>query len=166
MAPTGRPMDTRPRPPVAPATAPPTASQETLRAAARHVAREVGPLGARVVAASPRFHEVRVETTVALDAGFDVGEAVTLVLQALDAYLDPLLGGEERRGWALGEGLRHARLVRRVLDASAAVLSVPFLNVVVDGIRYPACADVALSATGLTWPVGHEVVPLAPGDAS
>jgi predicted phage baseplate assembly protein len=139
-------------------TSPPMPSAETLRATAKHIAERTGPLGARVVAAAPRFHLVRIETTVAIDPSADAGETVTAILRGLDGYLDPYTGAESGQGWELGAPLLHARLVRRVLDASAAVRSVQFLNVVVDGIRHDPCADVALAQTGLTWPAGHEVV--------
>jgi predicted phage baseplate assembly protein len=137
---------------------PPMPTAETLRATAEHIAARVGPLGSRVVAAAPRFHRARVEATVSLSAAADVGEIITQVIGGLDRYLDPYVGGEEGAGWSLGAPLLHARLVRQVLNASPSVRSVPYLNLVVDGIRYPACADVPLSATGVTWPAGHEIV--------
>ena len=144
---------------------PPLPSSETLRAVASHLAHTLGPLGARVVAAAPRFHLVRVETMVELDPAADVGASVSLILAALDRYLDPYVGGEDGDGWPLGVAIRHPRLIRRILDASPAVRSVPYLAVVVDDVRRDACQDAPLTAFGLPWPIGHEVVPQPAGSA-
>lgn len=146
--------------------APPLLSSETLRAVAAHLAQGVGPLGARIVAAAPRFHRVRIEAVLELDPAADVGATVAVVLNALDSYLDPIHGGDVGEGWELGAAIRHPRVVRRVLEAAAAVRSVPYLALVVDGLRQDACQNAPLSAYGLPWPAAHEVVTQPTGSAS
>jgi hypothetical protein len=106
---------------------------------------------------------VRVEAIVELDPAADVGASVHLVLEALDRYLDPYAGGESGDGWPLGAAIRHPRLVRRMLEASPALRAVPYLALVVDGLRRDACEDAPLAADGLPWPAGHEVVPQPAG---
>jgi hypothetical protein len=135
------------------------ADQATLGAAAASLARELGPLGARVVADNPRYHRVRIEAAVEIDDAADAGAVMRVLFDALDNYLDPYRGGEAGEGWALGAPLRHARLVRRLHDASEAVRSIPYLSINVDGQRHEACADAALSLYGLPWPDGHELIP-------
>jgi predicted phage baseplate assembly protein len=142
-----------------PAAGPPVADQATLGAAAAALARDLAPLGARVVAGNPRYHRVRIEAAVEIDAVADAGAVMRVLFDALDRYLDPYRGGEAGDGWGLGAPLRHARLVRRLHDASAAVRSVPYLAINLDGHRHEACADAPLSLYGLPWPDGHELIP-------
>jgi predicted phage baseplate assembly protein len=137
---------------------PPVATSETLAAVAAHLANGTGSLGARFVAANPRFHEVVVQGTVTVAPGRDAGAAMSAVAAALDRYLNPELSGEDGQGWSLGATLRHSRLVHVVLGADPDIVSVPFLSLTVDGIAHSACADVTLSRFGLPWPGRHRLL--------
>lgn len=134
---------------------PPLATSETLGAVAAFIANETGPLGARVAVANPRYHQVRIEATITVAAGRDASAAMNAAGDALDLFLNPELDGEGAGGWSIGSVLRHNRIVHVVLGADPAIVSVPFLNIVVDGIGHSACADVALSRFGLPWPASH-----------
>ncbi|MFO1119697.1 MAG: putative baseplate assembly protein [Rhodospirillales bacterium] len=148
------------RPEVGPADGPLVPSEETLGNVVAHLTRRVGPLGARFVAASPRYHSVGIIVTLEVDPGADVGQAVAAVIEALNGYLSPLIGGDDGGGWPFGGRLRFAALIRRVMAASSSVASVPSLIPVVDGYQYPGCQDVALSPYGLAWPAVHQVIPV------
>jgi hypothetical protein len=149
------------RRPKDPSAGPPVPDQATLQAAAAHVALSMGPLGARVVAAAPRYHSVRIEASIELDRAADAAATMRVLLDSLDAYLSPYAGGgEDGRGWPLGEPIRHALLVRRLLTSSAAVRSVPYLAILLDEVRQMGCADAVLTAYGLPWPGQHELLPL------
>jgi predicted phage baseplate assembly protein len=146
---------------------PPTADEATLAAVADHLARRAAPAGVEVVAAPVRYHRVRAELRVVLaDPSADVGRVLRRVLDALDDYFHPLTGGEEGRGWPFGGAVRHVPLLRRVLIRVPEVGAIPSLVLVVDGVRHPTCTDVAISAHGLLWPDGHEVVPETAEEAS
>lgn len=140
------------------ATTPPAADSVTLAAVAAHLAGAIGPLGARVVAANPRFHEVIVEASIVVATGRDVAAAASAVAAALDRYLNPELSGEGAGDWSLAAVLRHNRFVQIVLGADPGIVSVPFLSLNVDGIANPACADVTLSRFGLPWPGRHRLL--------
>jgi hypothetical protein len=88
-----------------------------------------------------------------------------VLVDSLDAYLSPYVGGDAGTGWMMGRPIRHSRLIRRLLAASASVRSVPYLTIVMDDVRMAACADAILSAYGLPWPVGHELLPV-PAEAT
>jgi predicted phage baseplate assembly protein len=133
---------------------PPVATSQTLAAVAAHLAGTAGPLGARFVAANPRFHEVAVQATITVAAGRDAGAAMSAAGEALDLYLNPELSGD----WSIGATLRHSRLVHVVLGADPDIVSVPFLSITVDGIAHSACADVTLSRFGLPWPGRHRLL--------
>jgi predicted phage baseplate assembly protein len=143
--------------------------EDTLRALAEHLSRHAAPAGVAVVAAAPRYHLVRVEAQLVIEAAVDEGAAIAGVLAAIDSYLDPLMGGEDGQGWPFGGTLRFAPLVRRILgvlvDGQRALSAVPLLSLVVDGLRVPLCADRPIPAHDLLWPGGHELVPVRGGAA-
>lgn len=129
----------------------------TLAAVASHLGNTVGPAGVEVVAAAPRYHRVRVEAGIVAGTRASAGETISRVLEALDRYLDPRVGGEDGRGWPFGGRLVHTALVQRVAKVDN-VLAVDHLNLVVDGARVLACQDRDLSPHGLLEPLTHEVV--------
>ena len=145
--------------------APPTPDPETLRAVATYLSGRAAPAGVDVVAAAPRYHSVRVDAAIVLDAGADAGGTVRSVLEALNTYLHPLTGGEDGEGWPFGGTIRYVPLLR-VVSRVPAVAAVRRLNVVLDGVRAATCTDVALTPYSLLWPAGHQVVLLDAGDAS
>ena len=110
--------------------------------------------------------KLRAELRVVLaDPSADVGQALRRVLDELDAYFHPLTGGEDGRGWPFGGAVRHVPLLRRILSRVPEVAAIPGLGLGIDGVRHPTCTDVAISAHGLLWPDGHEVVPEAAEEA-
>ncbi len=137
---------------------PPRASSQALGAVADFIADQTGPLGARIVVANPRFHEIVIEATVNVAPGRDPAVAMAAVNDALDRYLNPESGGGRNGEWSVGATLRHSSIVRVVLDADDRIVSVPFLEISVDGISRPACSDAVLSRFGLPWPGRHRLL--------
>lgn len=129
----------------------------TLASVSKYLSEEVAPAGVEVVAAAPRYHRVRVEAGIVVDADASAGETVSLVLEQLDRYLDPRTGGGRGRGWTFGGRIVYVELVQQVAQVRG-VHAVQHLNLVVDGTRVPACQDHAISAQGLLAPATHEVV--------
>jgi predicted phage baseplate assembly protein len=136
---------------------PPLPDEGTLQATARFLSEEVAPAGVDVVVAAPTFHRVRVEAYVIADRAADPAALARRIAEALDAYLDPLRGGDGGRGWPFGGPVRYTPLVQRVLSADPQVRAVPRLAFVFDGMRVLPCADRAIAPHALVWPEGHEV---------
>jgi hypothetical protein len=141
----------------------PTPDPETLRAVATHLASAAAPAGVDVVVAAPRYQTVQIDAGILIEPGVDSGTTITGVLQALNTYLHPLSGGENGEGWPFGGPIRHVPLLHRI-SLVAGVHAVPRLNVVLDGIRAPACTDVPILPYALLWPSGHRV--FIPDDGS
>ena len=140
--------------------APPAPEEATLRAVSAHLSTRA-PLGAEVVAVAPRFHFVRVEASLELVADAPVTETTRAVSLAIDRWLDPVVGGDAGEGWPFGGAIRGAALARFLLrEAAGAVVAIPRLLLVVDGVRSRLCPDVAIAAHDLVWPAAHEIVPL------
>lgn len=135
----------------------PIPDQQTLDAVAAHLSTEAVPAGVEVVAAAPRYHQIRVEAGIVIDASANAGETVSNVMKKLDGYLHPLTGGQDGKGWPFGGLVVYTDLLQQV-NHIAGVRAVRNLNLVVDGARVPACRDHAISPHGLLWPEGHEIV--------
>lgn len=136
---------------------PPTPDEDTLRAVAEYLSKSAAPAGVEVVAASPRYHKVKIEAAITVRPGADSGETVRRALRTLDAYLHPLTGGEDGAGWPFGGRLRYQALLRRLTNVDG-VSAVPMLNIIADGFRFPACEDFAPDAHALLWPDLHRIV--------
>ena len=143
-------------PPAGEDGSPPTPDAESLGAVTDFLTREAAPAGVEVIAAAPRYHRVRAEAGIVVAASANAGQTVWKVMRALDDYLDPLVGGEERRGWPFGGTLVYANALRRLTEVEG-VAAVHHLNLVVDGRRIAACTDHAIAPHALLWPEGHEV---------
>jgi predicted phage baseplate assembly protein len=137
---------------------PPTPDEGTLRAVARYLSDRVAPAGVEVVAASPRYHRIRTESQVVVDAAADPGSVVRAVAAALARYLHPIDGGDGGDGWPFGGPIRYVPLIQRVLASDPMVRAVPRLDLIVDGVRVRPCTDRELSPNSLPWPEAHEVV--------
>lgn len=129
----------------------------TLASVAKYLSEDVAPAGVEVVAAAPRYHRVRVEAGIVLDANANASETVSLVLEELDRYLDPRIGGARGHGWTFGGRIVYVELVQQAAQVRG-VHAVHHLNLVVDGTRVLACQDHAISPYGLLAPATHEVV--------
>jgi predicted phage baseplate assembly protein len=138
---------------------PPVPTEDDLRAVAIFLSGQAAPAGVQVSAAAARFHLVRTEAWVVLDSDFDQADLLNAAGNALDGYLHPVSGGDTGTGWPFGGPLQHVALVRRLL-AVPGVLAVPQLAVVLDGVRYPPCADVPIPPSTLPWPDGHLLLPV------
>lgn len=139
----------------------PIADAETLRNVSSYLTSKVALAGVEVVAAAPTFQSVSVRADVSIRADVDPSRVARAVAAALDAHLDPIHGGADRRGWPFGGAIRHDGLVRTVLgvqvDKRAAVQSVGRLDYTVDGRTITDCADCPLLPYSLPWPESHRI---------
>lgn len=136
---------------------PPIPNEATLEAVSAFLASSAAH-GAEVVAAAPVFHSVRIEATVELATSADATETIHALSGALDGWFDPVRGGPTGEGWPFGGAINYDALVRFLLrELGGEIMAIPRLLVVVDGVRYPHCADVAIPPRDLLWPAPHEL---------
>ena len=143
---------------------PPVPSAEALAAVADHLAREVGVLGAEVVAAAPEYRFVAVEAALVARAGSDLAAVASAARDTADAWLHPLHGAGGA-GWPFGAPVRWDALTYLLLERLPDLTAVARLALRVDGRRLPACTDAALQAGQLTWPGPHVIEVIAEGRA-
>jgi len=143
---------------------PPLADQNALAAVSSALSADLAPVGVEVVAAAPAFHRVRVVLSAVIDPARSRGDAVRDILQLLDAYMDPITGGDGQDGWPFGGTLSYIAFVRKILAEVQGVTAIPRLQFVVDGVRSPTCSDFPISPNSLVWGDGHEIIALGPGE--
>ena len=130
---------------------------QALSAVANYLTETVAPAGVEVMVAAPRYHRIRVEAGIVIDSRASASQTVSLVLEQLDRYLDPRVGGADGRGWPFGGRLVYTELVQQV-SLVPGVHAVQHLNLVVDGARVLACVDHDISPHSLLETATHEVV--------
>jgi predicted phage baseplate assembly protein len=139
----------------------PTPSAAALRAVADHLAREVGVVGAEVVAAAPTYREIAVQAVLVARPGSDLAAVGSAARDAIDRWLDPLEGAGGV-GWPFGGGVEWDALARLLLhELPDDLTAVSRLSLRIDNRRLPACTDAELEPGELVWPGSHliEVVP-------
>lgn len=140
---------------------PPVPTEATLDAVARMLvdaAAPVTPLGAKVVVRAARFVPVKLEVVLRPDTDADRPALILAVASAIDAYLDPLTGGDDGSGWPPGATVRYQRLVS-VVASVARVASIGRIAVTVAGRPSAPCSDVPLPPGAFPWPSHHLIVP-------
>jgi predicted phage baseplate assembly protein len=147
------------------ADGPPVPPPEALRAVADHLAREVGVVGAEVVAAAPRYRLIAAQAVLVARAGSDLAAASSAARDAIDAWLNPL-HGYDGTGWPFGGPVRWDALTRLLLAKLPALTAVSRLAFRIDGRRLPACVDAVLEPGELTWPATHIIEVVAEERAS
>jgi len=142
-------------------------NEQELRAVADYMTEHVAPAGATVVVGVPHYHSIRFEARIVVDPAVSEGAAIAKTLRAFDAYVHPLTGGDDATGWPFGGALHYSSVVRRLLtvrvDSRIAILAVPQLAFVVDGLRVKACQDATLPPHDLFWPAHHDVITVPRG---
>ncbi|MET0459884.1 MAG: hypothetical protein ABW195_11610, partial [Ilumatobacteraceae bacterium] len=80
-------------------------------------------LAGRAAVVGPGYARVGIEAVVAAEAGADPGVVVDRVRSAMAAFLHPLTGGPDRRGW----GSRHSVYLSDVAAIATSVTGVDHL---------------------------------------
>jgi predicted phage baseplate assembly protein len=140
----------------------PVPGEDDLRAVTVFLSGQAAPAGVLCAAAPATFHLVKVVAWLMLDPEQDQADLLRAAGAALDGYLHPLSGGDDKTGWPFGGPLQHVALARCLLQVPG-VLAASQLAVALDGVLHPPCTDVAMPQNTLPWPDpgGHELLPVA-----
>jgi hypothetical protein len=104
-------------------------------------------IGTRVNIAAPQYVEVAVQAQVQAVRGADKTTLQTQIVNRLNQYLDPLIGGEAGTGWPFGRWVFRSEILSVIAEVDGAD-HVTNLSFVVNGCPAP-CSDVCLPRTGL-----------------
>jgi predicted phage baseplate assembly protein len=132
----------------------PMPSRELIRAVCQELDRH-RPLTTEIHVAPPSYQAVRVETKVEADAGASFDEVTERVFEALKTFF------AHRK---FGSDLVPSELYSAIRRAHEATVSVPALNVYVDGRLYRPTERIVVPADGLLYGEDHVVTVVPPGD--
>ncbi|HYB76589.1 MAG TPA: putative baseplate assembly protein [Candidatus Bathyarchaeia archaeon] len=104
-------------------------------------------IGTRVEVVGPTYLEVAVQATVQSMAGTNRANLQQAIVQALNNFLDPLIGGPEGRGWPFGRDVYRSEIMK-VIDAVVGVDYITSLALLAD-CGQPQCGNVCLGPTWL-----------------
>ena len=131
---------------------------EPTRGLLRLVARRLDPLrvpGSRFEVTGPLYREVVAQVSVRTDSRERPADVASRVVAAIRAFLHPLTGGPDERGWPIGRDVYRTELLQAIV-ASPGVISVSALSLAIDG-GDPICGDLCLGPRGLPASGAHVV---------
>jgi hypothetical protein len=112
-------------------------------------------IGTRVEVVAPTYLEVAVQATVQSKKGADKVALQTSVVNALNAFLDPLVGGPDKTGWPFGRDVYRAEIFK-ILSEVDSVDYVTSLALI-PGEGPAQCGNVCLGQTWLVAPGAHQI---------
>ncbi|WP_405864072.1 putative baseplate assembly protein [Streptomyces sp. NBC_00005] len=111
-------------------------------------------IGTRVEVTGPSYHRVTVRSRVRTRQPADPAVVRQRVAAALDAFFDPLTGGQDGDGWPLGRDVYRAEILQ-VLDGVPGVAHATAVELVTDDGAH--CANVCIPPNGLVASGPHEI---------
>ncbi len=130
-----------------------------LLAAVRQTVERRRLVGSRIVVAAPTYVVVAVKATLSALPGVAAATAEVAARAAIDAYLDPVTGGPDGRGWPFGRDVYRADVMAR-LDAADGIDAVVSLDLIgPDGV---SCGNVCVPPMALAAPGEHVLEVLVP----
>jgi hypothetical protein len=109
----------------------------------------------RVEVVAPEYIEVRVSAAVKLETGASAARVISAVEQALNTFLDPLVGGPNGRGWPFGRSVYRTEIIQ--LIAGVHGVSYVFALSMSSGSGEKLCGDLPLCPSSLTTPGKHGI---------
>jgi predicted phage baseplate assembly protein len=124
----------------------------------RAVAAHLNPrrtIGTRVEVTGPSYLEVTVQAQVRAHAGASKTQVRQAVVDALNAFLDPLRGGPDKTGWPFGRDVYRSEILQTI-DGTEDVDRVESLTLFADGCG-PLCGNICLRPVWLVTPGAHRI---------
>src|SRR5262249_5482149 len=109
----------------------------------------------RVEVVAPEYVEVRVYAAVKLESGASAARLISAIEQALNVFLDPLVGGPNGRGWPFGRSVYRTEVMQLI----AGVHGVSYVTALSlsSGSGEKLCGDLPLCPSSLTSPGKHSI---------
>jgi len=112
-------------------------------------------VGTRIAIAGPDYLEVTVQTTVRAFPTASKTQLRQAIVDALNRFLDPLLGGPGYDGWPFGRDVYRTEIMQ-VISQTPGVDYVETLALLADGCG-PMCGNLCLKPSWLVTPGAHRI---------
>ncbi|MEO7141938.1 MAG: baseplate J/gp47 family protein, partial [Bryobacteraceae bacterium] len=113
--------------------------------------------GTRIEVTGPAYRTVTVQARIQSTAGANKTAVQQRIVDALNAFLDPLTGGPAGTGWPFGRAVFRTEMLQTI-DQVPGVDYVTSLALFVDGcLCDPQCGNVCLSPTELVAAGAHQI---------
>jgi hypothetical protein len=132
----------------------PTPGPMLKQAVAKHLRRR-RVIGTRVEVAGPTYVEVAVKATVQAGAKGNKSAVEKNIVDALNRFLDPLIGGPDGTGWPFGRDVYRAEIMQ-VIDRVAGVDHIVSLELIAERCE-AQCGNVCLGPTWLVRAGAHQI---------
>ena len=113
-------------------------------------------IGTRLVVVGPTYVEATVQATVQVKARASPERVQADIMAGLNAFLDPLQGGPNQRGWPFGRDVYRAEILQ-VIDNVPGVDHVLSLELIA-GNGEAQCGNLCVGRTWLVTSGVHEIV--------
>lgn len=113
-------------------------------------------IGTRLVVVGPEYLEVTVQAEVRTRRGADGARVQGQIISSLNAFLDPLTGGPNGRGWPFGRDVYRSEILQ-VIDNVPGVDHVLSLELI-PGDGEAQCANLCVGPTWLVRAGNHQVI--------
>lgn len=112
-------------------------------------------IGTRVEVVGPTYRKVSVQARVQSADRVNKDSLRTRIIEALDRFFDPLVGGPEGTGWPFGRDVYRSEVLQ-VIDETIGVENVLALQLRDENGKLQ-CGNVCIGPTGLVDAVEHEI---------
>jgi hypothetical protein len=112
-------------------------------------------IGTRVQVVAPTYLDVAVQATVQSETHTNKTALQESIVAALNAFLDPLVGGPDGTGWPFGRDVYRSEIMK-VIDSVAGVDYIDSLALLADGGQ-PQCGNVCLNPMSLVKAGAHQI---------
>jgi predicted phage baseplate assembly protein len=121
-------------------------------------------IGTRLVVVRPQYLEVKVRAKVHTKAGANPKRVCEDIIKALDAFLDPLQGGPNGRGWPFGRDVSRSEILQ-VIDEVPGVDHVLVLELIPDkGEARSGNGNLSVGPTWLVMPARDHNIQAVSGE--
>jgi hypothetical protein len=113
-------------------------------------------IGTRVEVVGPTYLEVAVNATVQAAGKVSKTALQQRIIDAINNFFDPLVGGPDGTGWPFGRDVYHAEIMQ-VIDRVPGVDHIISLELFSGGCCQPQCGNVCLAPTWLVEAGAHQI---------
>jgi len=112
-------------------------------------------IGTRVEVVGPTYRKISVQAQVQSSAGINRNTLQARLIETIDRFFDPLVGGPDGNGWPFGRDVYRSEVLQ-IIDETPGVENVLSLELRADDGR-PQCGNICIGPTGLVDAGQHEI---------